>query len=208
MTLTFFVAGTTPALASYPLDALDRSPPPSGKPSCSPEDLVRYRGEVVRYATPVMVHPAFVSRLARFEQIAQEVAIEIYGRAPKTLHHGGAYACRTMPSGRYSEHAFGNALDLEGFEFAAAGKGSPAFRIRVTDGWREKGPLRTKQFFARLLERLDERDDVFRAIVGPPDPSHTGHLHLDAGRWSYSRYAKPRLFSADEGALTGGGLAR
>jgi hypothetical protein len=177
--------------ASYPLDARDRSAPVDRKAKCTPDELVTYRGEALRYSAPVQVHPAFTERLQRFERIASEVGIEVYGRAPTKLNHGGAYSCRTMPSGRYSEHAFGNALDLEGFTFAAAGKGQPAVRIRVAEAWSEKGSPQAKRFFARLLERLDEREDVFRAIVGPPDEAHRDHLHLDMGPWSYSRYASP-----------------
>lgn len=176
---------------AYALDARDRSAPAGGEAKCTPDELVTYRGAAVRYAAPVQVHPSFTDRLERFERIASEVGVEVYGRAPSKLHHAGAYSCRTMPSGRYSEHAFGNALDLEGFSFSAAGKGKPAVRVRVADAWRDGGDAQAKRFFARLLERLDERDDVFRAIVGPPDPGHLDHLHLDMGPWSYSRYASP-----------------
>jgi hypothetical protein len=96
-----------------------------------------------------------------------------------------------MPSGRYSEHAFGNALDLEGFSFSAGDDGQPAVRVRVREAWSEDGSSDAKRFFARLLARLEDRDDVFRAIVGPPAESHEDHLHLDMGPWSYSRYASP-----------------
>lgn len=175
---------------AYPLDARDRSAPKNGTLRCSPGELVTYRGVGIPYSAPAQVHPSFTARLERFEGIASEVGVEVYGRAPTTLHHGGAYSCRTMPSGRYSEHAFGNALDLEGFSFAAA-DGRPALRIHVREAWRNDGSADAKRFFARLLERLEERDDVFRAIVGPPAETHEDHLHLDMGPWAYSRYAPP-----------------
>lgn len=181
---------STPRQGSYPLDARDRSAPNDGTVQCKPAELVMYGGADIRYATPAQVHPSFTERLERFERIAREVGIEVYGRAPTTLHHAGAYSCRTMPSGRYSEHAFGNALDLEGFSFAAA-EGQPEIRIHVRETWREDGSPDAKRFFARLLERLEERDDVFRAIVGPPAETHEDHLHLDMGPWAYSRYAPP-----------------
>lgn len=184
-------SGASSRGVTYALDARDRSAPTDGKPICTPDEIVTYRGEAIRYAAPVQVHPSFTERLERFERIARDVGIEVYGRAPKTLHHGGAYSCRTMPSGRYSEHAFGNAFDLEGFSFAAAGKGRPAIRLHVAEAWNGKGSPQAKRFFALLLERLEQRDDVFRAIVGPPDPTHLDHLHLDMGPWSYSRYARP-----------------
>ena len=80
----------------YELDRLDRAPPARGaKPVCNRNDLVTYGGGAVRYAAPATVHPAFAERLLRFERVVREVAIEIYGRAPRLLHHDGAYACRT-----------------------------------------------------------------------------------------------------------------
>jgi hypothetical protein len=186
---------------AYALDSVPRVVPPEGSaPACPKDDLVTYRGSAIRYHAPVTVHAALIERLDRFENVAREVAIEVYGRPPATLHHGGAFACRTTKSGRYlSEHALGNALDVEGFSFAAVSKSQSApeprthgsFRIRVSDAWREDGPAHAKRFFALLLERLREKEDVFRAIIGPPDPSHTGHLHFDVGLWAYSRFEEP-----------------
>jgi hypothetical protein len=193
----------------YELDGLDRVPPPrGGVPDCPRADLVTYRGLVLRYDAAVTVHPAFAERLIRFERLVREVGVEVYGRAPKTLHHGGAFACRTTKSGRMlSEHAYGNALDIEGFSFEPIAKADlerasarglelaaaqkRAFRVRVGDTWRADGPEHAKRFFARLLERLEERDDIFRAVIGPPDPGHPEHLHVDVGRWAYKRYASP-----------------
>jgi hypothetical protein len=194
---------------AYELDQVERAVPPAGaEPTCPKEDLVPYKGEVLRYERPATVHRALPERLARFEAIARDVGVEIYGRPPSVVHHAGAFACRTTQSGRYlSEHALGNALDVEGFSFgpmpkaeraALASQGRPlppraegGLRIRVHDAWQPDGPEHAKRFFALLLERLRARDDIFRAIIGPPDPSHPRHLHLDVGLWSYSRYEPP-----------------
>jgi hypothetical protein len=156
---------------------------------------------------PASVHRAFVERLARFELVVAEVAVEVYGRPPKVLHHAGGYMCRTSWRGRLSEHAFGNALDLGGFTFGAIAKGDLArlhergvelapserrsFRIGVGETWRAAGDTNAKRFFTLLLERVRARDDVFRGMIGPPDPAHTTHLHLDAGPWAFSRYVPP-----------------
>jgi hypothetical protein len=184
----------------YALDDVDRSPPSKGqRPVCSTKDLVLHRGKFVRYDAPVNVHTAFAERLVRFEEIVRDVGVEVYGRAPKVLHHGGAFACRTTESGiRWSEHAFGNALDLEGFTFDATRdktvdpKLRGVLRLHVSEAWRDGGSEHTKKFFALLLERLRARDDVFRAVIGPPDPVHKTHLHLDVGPWAYTRYAPLR----------------
>jgi hypothetical protein len=161
----------------------------------------------VHYEVPASVHRAFVERLARFEEVVTEVAVEVYGRAPKVLHHAGGYMCRTSWRGRLSEHAFGNALDVGGFTFGAITKDDlghlrergvelgaaerRSVRIGVGDTWRANGGANAKRFFALLLERVRARDDVFRGMIGPPDPAHTTHLHLDAGPWAFSRYEPP-----------------
>jgi hypothetical protein len=194
----------------YELDALDRSGPGRGKkPSCEHDAIVAYRGKTVRYEVPASVHRAFIPRLERFEEVVAEVGMEVYGRAPKVLHHAGGYMCRTSWRGRMSEHAFGNALDVGGFTFAPIGKSELAelkargielpaaqrrgFRIDVGETWRATSPSHAgaKRFFALLLERVRARQDVFRGMIGPPDPAHTTHLHLDAGPWTFSRYAPP-----------------
>ncbi|MBX3188327.1 MAG: extensin family protein [Labilithrix sp.] len=202
------LACASPARADYALDALDREGPEQGKkPVCSREDLVTYRGTTLKYAAPASVHRAFAERLARFEKIVEEVAIEVYGRAPSRLHHAGGFMCRTSWRGRMSEHAFGNALDVAGFSFTAMSKADlarakargldleasrrRAFRVDVGDTWRENGKADAKRFFALLLARTRPRHDLFRGIIGPPDPAHTTHLHLDAGRWAFSRYVSP-----------------
>lgn len=192
----------------YELDDLDRSGPERGKkPTCARDAIVPYAGKAIHYEVPASVHRAFVERLGRFEQLATEVAIEVYGRAPKLLHHAGGYMCRTSWRGRMSEHAFGNALDVGGFTFGAIAKDDlaklrergvelsaserRAFRIGVGETWRANGAANAKHFFALLLERVRARDDVFRGMIGPPDPAHTTHLHLDAGPWAFSRYLPP-----------------
>lgn len=192
----------------YELDALDRAGPPRGKkPACANDSIVAYRGTRLRYEVPASVHRAFVERLGRFENVVAEVAVEVYGRAPKLVHHAGGYMCRTSWRGRMSEHAFGNALDVAGFTFPAIAKDelarlrergvelTPAqrrgFRVDVGATWRAGGGPDAKRFFAIVLERVRARSDVFRGMIGPPDPAHTNHLHLDAGPWAFSRYVPP-----------------
>jgi len=56
--------------------------------------------------------------------------------------------------------------------------------------WGPRGKEIDRRFFRTLLLRL-RQDDAFRAIIGPPDPGHRGHLHFDMGPWPYDRYAPP-----------------
>lgn len=171
--------------AAYALDELSRTVPTRGRLPC-PTGLVRYRGTHIRYHKPVRVHPAFVPVLARFEAIAVEVAVEHYGRAPRRLVHIGAYNCRRTRGypDLLSEHALGNALDVEAFRFGRARRGAElpdkaprrAFSVSVERHW--DGAGRHAAFLRALTERL-QKDDVFRVMLGPAYPGHDDHFHFD-----------------------------
>ncbi len=92
-----------------------------------------------------------------------------FGSAPKKLLIGTSYQCRDQRSGaKLSEHAFGNAVDIMGFEFAkrppltiaghAEGSPEAAFQSAV-----QKGAC-----------------PIFMTVLGPgSDDAHGDHLHLD-----------------------------
>ena len=178
----------------YPLDSQTRVIKPRGKVRCPKVDLVSYRGDVLRYSGALTVHPAFQARLALFEQVAKEVAIEVYGRAPTKIVHLGSYNCRRIR--RYphliSEHGLGNAIDVAGFDFRAAPKsaklpdGVPAklkrsFSVRMEDHWNANDKLgKHHSRFLRLLgERLTDHPEIFRVMLGPAWPGHHNHYHFD-----------------------------
>jgi hypothetical protein len=162
---------------------------------------VRHRSRALRYT--VTAHPEFVARLSRFEALVIELATEHYGRAPRKLVHRGVFACRSLRSRRerISEHALGNAIDLQGFDFgplprkAAAPAELPramrrAFSVRVLSHWTPKRARDAyhARFLHKLTEELRARPDIFRGIVGPPRPRHHDHLHLDAAPWRYAMF--------------------
>jgi hypothetical protein len=186
---------------AYPLDALDRSLELGEKIVCDARPLVAYEGQRLRYRGTVWVNPAFRERLERFEELVREVAVEIYGRAPRRIDHLGAYNCRSTRhhTGRLSEHALGNALDVAGFEFGPApkqGLASPlpkglrgAFRVRVAEHWRPRGDSPVASVHARFLHELaarcEERSDLFRVLIGPNQRDHADHFHFDMSPWHY-----------------------
>lgn len=190
---------------AYDLDGVTRLLDDGKRPDCRASSLVRYTGKVLRYQSPVYVHAAFLERLARFEQIVVEVGTEIYGRPPTRLRHVGAFSCR--PSRRrvhrLSEHALGNAIDVLGFDFGAATRRQPLpeavpkrwrapFQIRVARDWSEPAPGAASSVHSRFLhvlaERLAERSDVFRGMIGPSQRDHADHFHLDMAPWRYVRF--------------------
>jgi hypothetical protein len=185
---------------AYALDDRERWVANGARVSCDRKSLVSYPGTHLRYQGALLVDPAFKERLARFESVAAEVAREIYGREPRRVIHYGAFSCRSTRnrSRLVSEHAFGNALDLVGFDFAAAKKIDTlapelpralkgAFQVRVAKHWAaSSGTAATHaRFLAELTRRLQERADIFRSMFGPGHGGHDDHLHLDVSPWRY-----------------------
>ena len=186
---------------AYALDAVPRFVEGEAEVSCAPDAMVKHKSRALRYA--VTAHPEFVARLERFEALVVELATAHYGRAPKKLVHRGVFACRSLRSRRerISEHALGNAIDLQGFDFGPLPRKAQApaelprsmrraFSVRVINHW---APKRARdayhaRFLHGLTEALRQRPDIFRGIVGPPRPRHHDHLHLDAAPWRYSMF--------------------
>jgi hypothetical protein len=174
--------------AAYPLDSLPREV--TGIARCPDVALHRYAGTALRYDKPTRVYVGFEDKLREMEEIARATAIEVYGRAPRLLRHAGTYACRSVRgiAGLLSEHALGNAIDVVGFDFAAAPRGARApaglrraFTVRLGKHWNAThGTAALHARFLRLLaERVIAREDLFRVVLGPAYPGHKGHFHFD-----------------------------
>lgn len=168
---------------------------------CGRHPLVSYPGERIKFSTIARVHPAFVERLRRLEGLILELSIAHYGRAPRRLVHLGTHNCRrirTYPDW-ISEHTFGNAIDLAGLDFGPLPRrssgssgltglpaGAPrllrgAFKLRLLDHWNGRGLVNSyhSRFLRDLAQRLIDRRDIFRGILGPAWPGHRNHFHLD-----------------------------
>lgn len=92
----------------------------------------------------------------------------------------GAYSCRRLygrSSGRYSEHARGNAVDIQGIRLA------DGTRITVAAHWGEDSPE------GRLLKKV--RDDacrIFGTVLGPDyNDAHADHFHFDMSQTGICR---------------------
>lgn len=86
----------------------------------------------------------------------------------------GTYSCRNIngaSSGKLSEHAFGNAVDVSAFVLANGR------RITVQEGWR--GRADEQAFLRRLRESACKR---FGTVLSPDyNAAHYNHLHFDMG---------------------------
>jgi hypothetical protein len=179
-------------LDEFELDGVSRSIPARGRFTCPDVDRVRYRGTAVRFQRPVTLARPFVARVARFEAIVAEVARRVYGRAPARIRHLGGTVCRRMKTfpELLSEHAIGDAIDIEGFDFERARRGERtaaprglrgAFQVRIERHWngsRGAAALHAR-FLRQLADELIAQGDLFRVMLGPSYPGHGNHLHLD-----------------------------
>ena len=186
------VAAEARPLDTFELDNLSREIPERGKFTCPEIDVVSYRGKVIKLQKPVRLHQAFIERVQRFEQVVREVAIRVYGRAPRAMRHLGGYVCRRMKTypNLLSEHAVGDAIDVEGFDFGSATKAERAaapkglrgsFQISIERHWtatRGTGAVHAR-FLRELADALIARDDIFRVMLGHSYPDHQNHFHLD-----------------------------
>lgn len=191
-------AAATPATEpAYPLDDLPRQIEARGPVRCPKVEMVRYKGDVVRYHRPVRVYVGFRERLRRFEEVVREVAIEHYGRAPRRIVHIGTYNCRRIKAWPtfLSEHGIGNGIDVRGFDFAPARgqarRDAPtrrlrrAFKVRLASHWGQRAgdAARHAAFLRALADRLVQRRDIFRVLLGPAEPGHKNHFHFDMAPW-------------------------
>jgi hypothetical protein len=164
----------------------------AGRINCPDVELETYSGDTITYEPAVEAHPEFRERLERFDRIVERVSIDTYGRAPDRVVHFGVYNCRTIRGkSRLSEHAFGNAIDIAGFEFdgvEGAGRSPYAngFTVSVLQHWdAEDGFGAQHGEFLKALARALDKDRVFRGMLMPPAPGHDDHFHLDMGRLIY-----------------------
>jgi hypothetical protein len=191
--------GRADPLERYPLDELPRSIPPRGRIVCPAVDLRTYEGSVLPYQAPARVYAGFVPHLGKLERLARDLAVEIYGRAPARLVHLGTYLCRRIAAypDLLSEHGLGNAIDVQGFDFAPLGRGEAlppgvpsalrgGFGVRVARHWKEPPAAAAHtvaalhaRFLRELARRLVARRDIFRVLLGPAYPGHHDHFHFD-----------------------------
>ena len=86
----------------------------------------------------------------------------------------GTFSCRRIngaASGRWSEHATANAIDIWGFRL------SDGRTVNVKADWRERGA--EGQF---LEDVFSGGCDVFRVALGPDyNAAHADHFHFDMG---------------------------
>lgn len=170
------------------LDVLDRAelqarPLPDRREGafCAIEDAVSVERSSVPYSAPVQARCALAAALYVWErQVVAPAAVRHFGSPLARIEHAGTYACRRVygsASGRPSEHATANAIDITGFRLA------DGQRVSVLRGWTGSAAER-----AFLREVHAGACPLFRAVLGPTyNAAHRDHFHLDMGAFNACR---------------------
>jgi hypothetical protein len=147
-------------------------------PKCSLEGAVTLDRSTTPYSQTLSLSCPLAATLYVWErQIVIPAAKDLLGETPERIETFGSYSCRPVRggrSGRWSEHATANAVDISGFRFADR---KP---VMVAKDFRGTGPE------AAFLKRV-RRDGcrLFRTTLGPDyNALHHDHFHLDMGAWS------------------------
>ena len=159
--------------------------PPQGSEACFSDALTR----AIRPANGLVYMPfdvapscAVTAALLVWERDRLQPAAQRHFNQPVTqIDHYGSYNCRRIygrSSGRWSEHATGNAIDIAGFRLA------DGRRVSVINGWQKNN-----EETAFLKEIRDAACEVFATVLSPDyNSAHADHLHLDqAGRGASGR---------------------
>jgi hypothetical protein len=122
---------------------------------------------------PLPLACAMAERWLEFERdVLAPAAERHFGAAPARVRVFAGYSCRTRPNSRViSQHAFGNAIDIAGFDLAGG------TRIDVGRHWRDRG---ARGAFLREVARGACR--LFAVVLTPDsDAHHQDHFHFDIG---------------------------
>ncbi len=110
-------------------------------------------------------------------------AIQILGSDIVRVETFGTYACRNIrgsasSSGKISEHARANAVDVSGFVLA------DGRRITVEKDWKSSDPA-VRRFMEVIHKSACRR---FQTVLSPDyNAAHYNHFHLDMGRGPFCR---------------------
>ncbi len=119
-----------------------------------------------------MTCPLAAGFAAWAKHAVRPAARQILGSDVVRIETMGTYSCRNIGggrSGKLSEHAKGNAVDVSAFIL------KDGRRVSVLNGWRGKDAERT--FLRRLHQSACKR---FGTVLGPDyNAAHADHLHFD-----------------------------
>jgi len=112
--------------------------------------------------------------VAIWTQDIDRLAQDIFGSSLRRIQHYGSYSCRRQngnTSGAWSEHAFGNAWDVSGFEL------DNGHIISIQKDWH--GDPAARRFLRKVRKSACQ---IFRVTLSPDfNTAHHDHFHVDMG---------------------------
>lgn len=152
--------------------------PPAGEAECRREDRTVLDAAPLSPSPP----PTTCAVAAAFElwlrRGVQPAAQELLGSRVERIEHFGAFSCRRMyarESGRWSEHATGNAIDIAAFVL------EDGRRVSLVGNW--AGEDAEAAFLRRVR---DEACGMFGTVLSPDyNAAHADHIHLDQAAWGF-----------------------
>ncbi len=130
-------------------------------------------GAVTLNATSTLDCPMIAALDTWLATNVQPAARARFGVPVAEVRSMGAYSCRPMnnqPGARFSEHSFGNALDVGGFRLADGRE------VSIVRDW-ARGDDDTRAFLRDIHSGACE---TFTTVLGPgSDMFHYNHIHLD-----------------------------
>lgn len=146
----------------------------------------------VRLANEAVTNCAMAEALAQFALKADELAKKDLGASLKSIEAGPGYQCRRRnraATGKMSEHAFADALDVLSFELSDGRRISveadwPHLKASPAEGEKPAAPAeRAATAQARYLAGLHAiACKQFTTVLGPDaNAAHRSHFHFDLG---------------------------
>lgn len=143
--------------------------------SCGLYNTVHLQQSAISYGGGITLKcPALVSLLIWEKQALLPLATEILQQSIIKVKHFGTYACRNVngaKTGRRSQHAYANAIDIAGFVL------EDGTEISVLKDWGKDNQS------GQFLEAIHESAcDYFTTVLGPDyNKLHHNHFHFDHG---------------------------
>lgn len=140
--------------------------------ACPLENVVRVQGGRVAFSSSFVATCPLALAWVMFERHELQPAAEtIMGSRVRQVDHVGSFACRNVyhrESGRRSEHATAEALDVTGFRF------DNGQRLTLSRDWGDEG-----ENAAFLRAARDGACKTFGNVLGPEyNAAHADHFHM------------------------------
>jgi len=144
-----------------------------------PHGVLVQRGPTgISYAPPLQIDCSLALELTAIERAIQEQAEAHLASTIRNVTTFGTYSCRKVRggwTGKLSEHAFGNAIDLGAF---APLKGRPVVVAR--DYRPDQDAPDDRSLFLRGIFRALRQDPGLTYVIGPETRAdHHDHIHVD-----------------------------